>query len=206
MFRYWAHGAYLKTWSWSVKRRLRVDIVLSVVLSLFLLFCHCFNLYLLLILNRSTTGQSLNVQYGPGSGQIWLDNVQCLGSETDLVDCVHDGWGIHNCNHTFDVSISCNGNNRSSLRRKLGSNTYIGKISQNNHQVINQSVNKSIDQSINQSSTCLTRYSQFSLVCHTYWTMGGEGICHGGKNLWKMRVMNVEWNRVGLGPRSDGCI
>ena len=42
-----------------------------------------------------------------GSGPIWLDDVSCLGTEIDIASCPHSGWGIHNCDHSEDVSISC---------------------------------------------------------------------------------------------------
>eukprot|EP00105_Crassostrea_gigas_P042487 XP_019926635.1 PREDICTED: deleted in malignant brain tumors 1 protein [Crassostrea gigas] len=45
--------------------------------------------------------------YGQGSGPIWLDDVDCVGSETKIQDCTHRGWGSHNCDHSKDVSISC---------------------------------------------------------------------------------------------------
>ena len=57
-------------------------------------------------LNRRP-GRSLHNQYGPGEGVIWMDNVQCVGTETDLDDCEHNGWALHNCIHSEDVSISC---------------------------------------------------------------------------------------------------
>ena len=45
--------------------------------------------------------------FGAGSGQIWLNNVACLGSESSLVYCRHSGWGIHNCHHDEDASVIC---------------------------------------------------------------------------------------------------
>lgn len=30
-----------------------------------------------------------------------------MGSETRIEDCNHNGWGVHNCGHGEDVSISC---------------------------------------------------------------------------------------------------
>jgi len=52
-------------------------------------------------------GHFLSRSYGAGSGQIWLDNVQCNGTETNIADCQHNGWGSHDCHHGEDVSVSC---------------------------------------------------------------------------------------------------
>jgi len=38
---------------------------------------------------------------------IWLDGVQCTGTESSLAECRHWGWGVSDCNHNDDVSIAC---------------------------------------------------------------------------------------------------
>ena len=48
-----------------------------------------------------------NAVYGPGSGPIWLDDVNCEGSEISIDECQHGEWGTHNCNHRGDVYINC---------------------------------------------------------------------------------------------------
>ena len=45
--------------------------------------------------------------YGQGSGQIWLDNVNCVGTEITITNCSHQGWGIHNCFHALDAGVVC---------------------------------------------------------------------------------------------------
>jgi len=52
-------------------------------------------------------GQFIRNRYGAGGGQIWLNNVHCIGTETSITDCHHRGWGVHNCAHSDDVSVSC---------------------------------------------------------------------------------------------------
>jgi len=47
--------------------------------------------------------------FGQGSGSIWLDNVECTGNETQLIACSHNAIGSHNCNHSQDASVRCQG-------------------------------------------------------------------------------------------------
>ncbi|NWT23871.1 DMBT1 protein, partial [Cardinalis cardinalis] len=56
-------------------------------------------------------GQALdaprNARFGPGSGRIFLDDVQCRGDEPSLQMCRNNGWGVHNCRHMEDASVIC---------------------------------------------------------------------------------------------------
>ena len=47
--------------------------------------------------------------FGSGLDQIWLDNSICNGDEASLLDCNTNPIGQHNCNHSEDAGVRCNG-------------------------------------------------------------------------------------------------
>ena len=45
--------------------------------------------------------------HGQGTGPIWMDDLACSGSESQIHECRHRGWGKHDCTHSRDASVRC---------------------------------------------------------------------------------------------------
>ena len=43
----------------------------------------------------------------PASEPIWLDDVECLGTEPSLADCASSDFGDTNCHHYEDAGVRC---------------------------------------------------------------------------------------------------
>ncbi|NP_001305912.2 CD163 molecule like 1 [Gallus gallus] len=74
----------------------------------------------------STPGSA---RFGQGTGKIWLDDVNCAGSETALTECQVRPWGEHNCNHGEDAGVVCSGiTEPAPIRLVNGPNLCTGRV------------------------------------------------------------------------------
>ena len=46
--------------------------------------------------------------FGHGTGSFVLNNVDCVGTETSVFDCSHNGEGVHNCGSAEWAGVKCN--------------------------------------------------------------------------------------------------
>eukprot|EP00057_Strongylocentrotus_purpuratus_P025416 XP_011679890.1 PREDICTED: deleted in malignant brain tumors 1 protein-like [Strongylocentrotus purpuratus] len=63
-------------------------------------------------------------RFGEGSGKIHLSVVGCDGTEDNLADCAHLGFGVHNCKHGEDAGVTC----LLGVRLVGGANKYEGTV------------------------------------------------------------------------------
>nr|XP_054773383.1 deleted in malignant brain tumors 1 protein-like [Lytechinus pictus] len=81
------------------------------------------------ILGLGTDGTAYQSAYfGQGTGNIILDNVQCVGTETDLVSCPSNGLLNHNCGHSEDAGVQCFNATSESIRLVGGSSDSEGRV------------------------------------------------------------------------------
>ena len=45
--------------------------------------------------------------FGAGEGDVILDNLNCLGNESSLLDCPSNGLFVENCYHSEDAGATC---------------------------------------------------------------------------------------------------
>ncbi|XP_054763721.1 scavenger receptor cysteine-rich domain-containing group B protein-like [Lytechinus pictus] len=56
---------------------------------------------------EAISGASRTIPDGNILSPIYFDNVGCNGTESTLLDCIHNGIGEHNCGHMEDAGVIC---------------------------------------------------------------------------------------------------
>ncbi|XP_030646760.1 galectin-3-binding protein A [Chanos chanos] len=73
-------------------------------------------------------------KYGEGTGKIWLDDLNCQGTESSLSRCAFKGWAITDCSHKEDAGVVCEtgeepgGDREYSLDHSLGLSEELGAL------------------------------------------------------------------------------
>ena len=63
--------------------------------------------------------------------QIWLDSIECDGTEQSIFDCRNSGWGnTPSCTHSHDAGVICTDipENQHPVRLMNGANDFEGRV------------------------------------------------------------------------------
>ena len=54
-----------------------------------------------------TGARVISDEFPEGTGDVWLDNIDCTGTEKRFVECSFDTVGSSSCSHFEDASVRC---------------------------------------------------------------------------------------------------
>jgi len=54
-----------------------------------------------------TGAQVISDKLPEGTGDVWLDNIDCTGTEKRFIDCSFNAVGSSSCGHSEDASVRC---------------------------------------------------------------------------------------------------
>ena len=77
--------------------------------DLYILYCRLFLLRVHLLPPSAGGRAYSNAHFGAGSGPIFLDDVQCTSSDSKLLECSSSPVLMHNCLHSADAGVRCEG-------------------------------------------------------------------------------------------------
>ena len=102
-------------------------LLLVFILDIAILVVHLHVLFPISIIHKTSlfikpgaTGQR-NAAYGLGSGPILLDQVQCIGNESNIFDCPRNQIGVHDCSHSEDAGVTCSAGEENPLLHQYAS-------------------------------------------------------------------------------------
>ncbi|MGH0132861.1 UNVERIFIED_CONTAM: hypothetical protein FKN15_050909, partial [Acipenser sinensis] len=75
------------------------------------------------LLCGSAVTATQEARFGEGNGTIWLDDVNCRGTEMFLLGCRSSTPGLHNCEHNEDAGVICSAELPESRCEDVGSDT-----------------------------------------------------------------------------------
>lgn len=143
--------------------------------------------------------------FGQGDGNIWLDDLYCLGNETSLVHCLHPSFGENNCGHGEDAGVVCAAN----LRLTNGSDYCSGRVEVYHNGVWAPAVN--VNWGMNEASVVCREMNCGDAVSVSGSTsqtelLGGYKVSCGGRENSVTQCTLREYTRTGSGHLGQASV
>ena len=111
--------------------------------------------------------------YGEGYGHVYLDELQCTGSEPNITKCTHQGIGNTNCGHSEDAAVICKSESLlhlDSVVIDLSMSTAVSPLCENgNVRLVNGRVSSEGRLEVCQNGI-------WGTVCHDHWDDNAAGV------------------------------
>ena len=128
-------------------------------------------------------GYEVNIKtHGIGREVIWVDDIECYGTERHISECSHRGWGVHNCVHSEYVAVSCVGNPLSTS--SVLSSRITSQMTSSPATIVSSTTIQSTRQTTQSSSTFVPcpREGSVALIGGRSSREGRLQVCHNG--IW----------------------
>ncbi|KAK7906858.1 hypothetical protein WMY93_015470 [Mugilogobius chulae] len=143
--------------------------------------------------------------FGQSEGNIWLDDLNCLGNESSLVHCQHPPFGENNCGHGEDAGVICAAN----IRLTNGTDVCSGRVEIHHNEVWSAAVN--VNWGMNEATVicremnCGDAVSFSELEPHNE-LLGGVKVSCSGRESTVTQCTLREYTRTGSGHLGQAAV